>query len=255
MILISDVYNILLDSLRADSRGLSCEIGEFNRLIRLVSQEIFDEYIDDFETDIKNSDALSQLKVHDTPITLTPLANRYYSYGTIPTNYYRVIGKPWVLDGTTVRRVDEVTEFEDADREDDYLTKASTTFPTYRIAGVNGSNLIQIKVRPLTYTTIYLSYLKTVTVPYLDYYVNNTTYIKTFLPMSTTPQALPLGNTYRTGTVGANGVTVLSQTVDLSWDEGTLGLILAKLIGKLGGILPDSELQKTGYAEEVKLSN
>jgi hypothetical protein len=255
MILISDVYNLLLDSLRADSRGLSVEIGEFNRLIRLVSQEIFDEYIDDFESDIKNSDALSQLKVHDTAITLTPLANRYLSYGTLPSNYYRVIGKPWVLDGTTVHRVDEVTEFEDADREDDYLTKASVIFPTYRIAGVNGSNAIQIKVRPLTYTTIYLSYLKSVTVPFLDYYVNNTTYVKTFLPMTAVPQALPLGNTYRTGTAGANGVTVTSLTVDLSWDEGTLGLLLAKLIGKIGGIMPDELLQKTGIMEEVKLQS
>ena len=48
MLYASDVYNLLLDELRTDRRGLTVSVDEFNRLIRLVNQEIFEEYVKDF---------------------------------------------------------------------------------------------------------------------------------------------------------------------------------------------------------------
>lgn len=249
-----DIYNLLLDALRTDKRGLSCEPDEFNRQIRLVSQEIYDDYIKVFEADTTNSDTLAFLKIHDYAITLTPLASRSLSYGTMPSNYYRVIGKPWILDGTTVRSVDEVTEFEDRDREDDFLTKATLTHPTCRIGGVNATNVVQIKVRPQTITTIYINYLKSVPVPFLDYYLNDTNYVPTFLPDTDVLQSLPADNTYRGGAIGGAGVTVASQTVDMPWGEGDLSLLLAKLMQKLGATLPDQGIQQAGVFEEQKLN-
>jgi len=253
MLLTSDIYQLLLDSLRADKRGLSLEVEEFNRLIRLVNQEIFDEYLKTFEEDQDSSDDISFLKVHDYEITLTALASRRLAYGTMPSNYYRVIGKPWSLDGTTRRFVDLVTSLEDGSREEDFLTKATTTYPTAKIGGVDGTGNIQIKVRPQTITAVYLSYLKTVTIPFLDYYVNNTTFVTTFIADTDVAVSLPAGHTYRDGTLGGVGVTVNSITVNMDWGEGDIGLILAKLISKVGSMLPDQGLQQTGTLEEQKI--
>ena len=252
MLSVSYVYELLLDAIRSDKRGLALEIDEFNRIIRLVNQEVYDEYVTLFESSTTNSDVLAGLKVHNYGIDLVPLVSASVAYGTMPTAYYQVIGKPRILDGTTVRFVDEVTEFEDNVREEDFLTKASITYPTCRIGGVNGSGQIQIKVRPQTITKIWIDYLKETTIPFLDYYVNNTTFKGTLLPMSATAQSLPIGTTYRSGTAGGTGVTVASITKNLDWGEGDLSIILSKLIQKVGALLPDQGLVQTGLAEEIK---
>lgn len=252
MLYVSDVYKLLLDQIRADKRGNSLEISEFNRLARLTNQEIFDDFIDLFETNTENSDVLAGFKIHNFGIDLTALASAELAYGTMPSNYYYVMGKPRILDGIVYRRVDEVTEYEDSCREDDYLTKATTTYPTCRIGGMDAIGNIQIKVRPQTITKVWVDYLREIEVPYLDYYVNDTTYQITFLPESTALQNIPLGSTHSSGTVGGAAVTVTSLTHDFEWGESELGLILAKLMQKVGATLPDQGIQQSGMADEIK---
>src|SRR3990172_9447070 len=127
MSFISDVYNLLLDEIRTDARGLSCEISEFNRLIRLVNQELYDQYVTAFENGQESSDALGFLKVHNYSLPLTA------GVATLPASYERLIGKPRILDGSTYRKVDVVSTFEQASRDDDYLTQSTVTHPTATI--------------------------------------------------------------------------------------------------------------------------
>jgi hypothetical protein len=252
-LLVKDVYELLLDSIRSDKRGDAESIDEFNRLIRKVNQEIYDDYISFFEENTINSDTLAGFKVHDYEIALTEQASRRLAYGSMPSNYYQVIGKPWVLDSDSIARyVDEVTEFEDGVREADYLTKATVVYPTCRIGGVNELNEIQIKVRPQTITSVYVSFFKDITVPFLDYYMSDTTYNVFFLDETSTLQTIPVGYTYRTGTPGTGTATTASQTVNLEWGEGDLSLIMSKLLQAIGSSLPDEGIQKTGIAEEIK---
>ena len=56
MLYISEVYNLLLDELRTDQRGLTCDVDSFNRLIRLVNQEIYEDYVKEFESGQESSD-------------------------------------------------------------------------------------------------------------------------------------------------------------------------------------------------------
>ena len=252
MILTVDVYNLLIDALRADKRGNSCDIDEFNRLIRLINQDIYNDALRDFEENTETSDITAKLKEHNCSIDLTALTSAALSYGTIPTNFYRIIGKPRVLNGTATRRVDIVPEYEDSMRQEDYLTQASVTYPTCRIGGIDGTGALLIKVRPQTITKVWVDYLKTVSVPFLDYYTNDTTFVKTFLLETGTAQSVPDGSTYRDGTPGGAAVTVTSITKDFSWDEGELSLILAKLVQKIGAELPDAGLVQTGMADELK---
>jgi len=246
MLLASDVFQYLLDELRIDKRGGGLVIDEFNRQLRLVNQEIYDQYITNFEKDIENVGSLGWFKVHNYGIDLVN------GVGTMPANYYQIIGKPRILDGTTTRRVDLVSEFEHGAREEDYLTIATVTHPTYRIGGVNTTEDEQIRVSPTTITKIWVDYLRTLDVPFLDYYTNNTSLITTFLTDTTTAQNVPAGCTYRDGTLGGAGVTVTSLTENLVWDDGDLSLIITKLVNRVAKQLPDELLLQASTAEQIK---
>ncbi|MBU1685708.1 hypothetical protein KJ662_05665 [Patescibacteria group bacterium] len=246
MLGVADVYQLFLDELRVDKRGLSVEPDEFNRILRLVNQEIYDQYITDFETDIKNVDSLGWFKVHNYGITLTA------GVGTMPANYYQVIGKPRILDGATTRMVDIVAEFEYGARQEDFLTQATVTHPYCRIGGVNATGELQVRVTPTTITEIRVDYLKSLTVPFLDYMVKNDTYVSTFFADTAVAQSVPLGYTYRDGTAGGAAVTITSLTEDMVWDDGDLSLIITKLVNRAAKQLPDELLLQTSMAEQTK---
>lgn len=243
MLLCSDVYNLLLDELRTDVRGLSCDADMFNRLIRLVNQEYYDEVASKFESDEDNIDTLGWLKVHNYSIALTS------GVGSLPGNYQRLIGKPRIAGGVNV---DLVSEFEHASRIDDFLTQPTVVHPVCRIGGINANEIVQIRVTPTTITNVWIDYIKSVTVPFLDYYISSTNYNYTFLSETATPQSLPAGYVYRTGTVGGAGVTVASQTVNIDWDEGDLSTLLSKLVYRVGKQYPDQGLVETSMAEQAK---
>ena len=245
MSLISDVYSLLLDEIRTDKRSLSCDIDSYNRLIRLVSQELYDQYVQDFENGQESSDTLGFLKVHNYSLALTA------GVATLPASYERLIGKPRILDGATYRKVDVVSTYEQACRDEDYLTQSTVVNPTATIGGVDGLGNIQIRVYPTTITNIWIDYLRMLTVPFLDYYTNDTSLVTTFLEPSTTYN-LTAGYTYRTGTVGGAGVTVASTTVDLKWGESDLPLIITKLINRLAKQLPDELLLQQSNMEQAK---
>jgi len=246
MLYTADVYQYLLDEIRSDKRGLSVEPNEFNRLIRIVNQEVYDQRIGNFEANLENMDSLGWFKVHNSLINLTG------GVGTLPVNYYQMIGKPRILDGTITRRVDLVTEFEYGAREDDFLTGSSATYPYCRIGGIDETGQMTIRVSPTTITQIRIDYLKTLTVPFLDYMVKDDTYVRTDFAETATLQSVPAGYTYRDGTVGGAGVTITSLTKNLKWDDGDLPLILTKLVNRVAKQLPDELLLQTSAIEQAK---
>ena len=244
MLLVLDVYNLLLDELRTDKRGLSCEVGEYNRLIRLVNQEIFEQYVKRFEEGHESSNELGFLKVHNYSLTLTS------GVATLPANYDRIIGKPRILSGSSYVNVDVVSTYELACRSDDYLTEPTTTYPVCTIGGIDAYEDLQIRVSPTTITTVWIDYLRELSVPFLDYYINDTTLEYTFLDETTDPYTITEGYTYSDGTVG--DTTVVSQTENLRWGEGDLSLILTKLVNRLSKQLPDELLLQASTAEQIK---
>lgn len=247
MISVEDVYNLLIDELRVDERGLSCGLDEYNRLIRVVNQEIYNDKVRKFEEDQDNIDALGSLKVHNYAIDLTT------GVGTLPSDYARAIGRPRILDSDSITRyVDIVTEFEHGSREEDFLTQASLIYPTARIGGISASYQMQIRVTPTSVSTIYLDYLRTLVVPFLDYYVNDTTLNYTFLDDTDTLQAIPVGSTYRDGSPGTGVATTISLTRDIDWGEEELALIITKLVNRVAKQLPDELLLQTSEKEQLK---
>jgi hypothetical protein len=247
MLSTSDVYSLLLDELRTDKRGLSCEPDEFNRVIRLVNQELYEDYVKAFEDGQESSDSLGFLKKHNYSIGLTA------GVGSLPASYERLIGKPRILVGTTYVNVDPVSTFELASRSDDYLTQPTLLHPVCTIGGTDGTanDYLQIRVSPTTVTNVWIDYLKTLTVPFLDYMINNLTLVITFFPEDIVNlQTIPVGYTYRTGTAGPT--TLISASKDFRWGEGDLPLLLTKLVNRLAKQLPDELLLQTSMAEQAK---
>ena len=246
MLYISEVYNLLLDELRTDHRGLTVSIDEFNRLIRLINQEVFEQYVKEFESGQESSDSLGFLKVHNYELALTA------GVATLPTSYERIIGKPRILTGGVSVNVDVVSTYEQAARAEDYLTQSTADHPTCTIGGVDGTGNLQIRVSPTTTTKVWIDYLRTLTTPFLDYYTNDFSYVNTFLSETSTLQSIPVGSTYRSGTVGGAGVTVSSLTKDLRWGEGDLALIIQKLVNRIAKQLPDELLLQQTNMEQAK---
>ena len=243
MIAVSDVYNLLIDQIRADGRGLSLSPEEFNSFARIVSERIFAKYYKEFETSSGNSEALGGFKEFAEPIVLT------LGVGSLPSDFKEPIGKPYAMDGTTKRYVDLVSTYELAKREMDYLTQPSVTYPVCQLGGLDTNDNLQIRVYPITITTVYVDYLRTPDVPFLDYYVNDTTLVYTHMAADATV-AVPLGSTARDGTAGAANVT--SLTVNFEWDDRELALILSMFTQMVGLALPSEELVQVGNNEEQK---
>jgi len=248
MILVQDLYQTLLDLTRSDKRGESLSVEEYNRVLRVVNNEVYSVYAEGFEDGIENIDTMGGFKVINEPITLA--LSGEFLIGSIPDDYYQMIGKPKLATG---KRVDLVSEYEHAVRSEDYLTQATLTHPYCIMGGVDTFDVLQVRVLPTTVVgDLYLSYLRTVSTPYLDYYVNDDTLVKTFMAETAVPVNIPTGSTYRDGTAGGALVTKTSLTVNLEWDEEDMYLILSKLMKKMGIALPDELLTQAGMADELK---
>jgi hypothetical protein len=98
--------------------------------------------------------------------------------------------------------------------------------------------------------TVYMDYLRTPDVPFLDYYLNDTTANYTWMDAGDTV-AVPSGSTARNGTTGL--ANVASATVDWEWDEDDLPMIVTLFLKQLGVSLPSAELYQGGSLQEDKL--
>lgn len=258
MIYVKDVFGLLLTSIRKDVRGKSISVDQFNEVIKQVNLSLFEDYYKKFEKNIESSDTLAKFKVFDAQVVVTADTNNLAAVGLLPSNYYHIIGKPRKYTGSVITRIDVVSTYENAEREDDYLTQPTTTHPTCMIGGVDTSSspveYKKIRVYPYNIgSPIYIDYLKTPQTPFLNYYVDNTNLTYTYLDESATVP-VPLGYTYRTGTAGGAAVSVYSYTKDLDWDDEDMDLIMAKLMQTLGIQLPDEILMQAGTLNEAKIT-
>ena len=258
MIYASTVYNTLLKEIRKDVRGKSLSVDEFNLIIPQVNLSVFEDFYKEFEKNIESSDTLAKFKVFDTQVVVTADTNNLAAVGLLPQDYYHIIGKPrrYATAGTV--RIDVVSTYENAEREDDYLTQPTTTHPTCMIGGVDTSSspveYKKIRVYPSNIgSPIYIDYLKVPQTPFLDYYVDNNNLTYTYLDEADTV-SVPLGYTYRDGTAGGASVSVNSLTKDLDWDDEDMDLIMAKLMSIVGVQLPDEVLVQASVMNETKIT-
>jgi hypothetical protein len=240
------VYNALLNALRKDFRGQVVSLDEFNILSELVNQRILSAYASRFEEDIESSSDLGFLKVVGYTLNLTS------GVATLPSNYYRLTGDPYYTDTSVtpnkVRYIDILTSKEHTYRQRDFLTQASTTYPTCIVGTQDAYKALQIRVAPTTITSIKVDYLRETATPYLDYYVNDTTYLATYLTAGQSI-TIPTGSTYRDGTTG----TKASLTVDWEWSESDLPLIITYFLDALGIAIPDEMLIQAGSKDREEI--
>lgn len=243
MVYCYEVYEMVLDLVRKDKRGRSLDIDEFNRVAKIVNAEVYNHYYNSFETSLDSSTALSGFKVTNATVSLTA------GLGTLPSDYYDLIGVPRYTDGSDIREVDVVTNIEYTKRQVDYLTRPTVKNPLVMIAGASGL-LTQVRALPTTMASISIDYLKAAAIPFLDYYSSDTTFIYTYMDAGAQGVVIPLNYTYRDGTVGAT--TKNSLTVNFDWDETDLPLMLSMFVRVLGLQLGDELLVQVGGMEESK---
>ena len=139
------------------------------------------------------------------------------------TGYHRII-VPNTLDITLSQNF-EVVYMPD-------LPSATFTAPTF--AYVRLPQRKRINVYPTTIPSVNVSYLIKPATPFLDYYVNDTTYVITYLDKRQKLVNFAAGNTYRDGTAGDGIIDIDSITEDWQWDEDMLPQIVYMMLQKMG---------------------
>jgi len=251
MILASSVYSSLIDLTRADKRGLSLSEEEYSRLAGIVNERVYAKMYDEFETSTDNSYTMGTFKVLNHAIALGG------AICSLPTDLYDLIGKPRIVDaGGVTRRCDLVTQLELDERTDDYLTKPSETYPCYVLGELDIAGDMVLHVYPTTIVgNIYIDYLRTPNVPFLDFYVNDATLERTYLAEGAMGVNIPSGYTYRDRTTGGPAIFKNSATIDWEFSDSDLPLILAIFAQMVGIALPDTGLIQVGNVEETKNFN
>jgi hypothetical protein len=245
MLSCSTVYDLLISQIRADGRGLALSPAEFNRFAPVVNERMYAKYLETFETNTDTIGALAGFKVLNSTVALVS------GVGSLPSNYYQLIGKPRTLDSLGVtRRVELVSSLELDERLDDYLTQPTATHPCAILGSLDASDNVKIHLYPTTIANVYVDYLKSAVTPFLDYYVNNTTYVVTHMAASATV-SVPSGSTYRTGTAGG-GAGIVSQTVNFEWSTSDLALIISMFCQMIGLAIPDADMITVATADEIK---
>lgn len=244
----STVYESLLSYLRKDKRGLSLSVDEFNRLSVIVDKRILSAFASRQEENIRITSSSGFLKVTGYNIALTS------GVGSLPLNYYQIMGDPYYTDTSVtpskVRYIDVVTTEEDSYRERDYLTKATTKYPTCVIGSQDAYKAIQIRIKPTTITSVRINYFRDTVSPYLDYYADDTNHTITYLTAGQN-LTIPTGCTYRDGTTGPK----TSITSDWEWSIQDLPWVLAYLLEAAGCVIPDELLLQIGSKDKLEIAN
>jgi hypothetical protein len=241
------IYDAVTNLIRADKRGKSLSIDEFNRLAVAVNQRVFAKMYDNFETTTENIGTLAGFKVIDHAIALGGATC------SLPADYYEMIGKPRILDGASTRRCDLVSQLELDERTDDYLTQPTARHPVYTLGEMDVTDNLILHVYPTTIAgNITIDYLREPAEPYLDYMVLDSTLVSTYMVAGAMAVNIPSGYTYRDGTTGGVAVFKNSATVEWEWTTGEMSLILALFAELIGIQLPDQFLTQIGNAEELK---
>jgi len=243
------VYSTLLTLLRKDARGNSVSVEEYNRLASIVNTKLYQKYFESESSD----DSLSAFRVMQSPINLVVGGNSAmpYAKGFAPSNFYWMSGKPFCNDNGTARFLDQVTPPEIAYRYADFLTQPTIENPLYQITTADGNpnSSYAFLCYPSTISTIYLDYYRIANTPVLDYYMNNTTFQKTYLDEGVT-YVIPVGSTYSDGSTSGSKV---SKTIDWEWAEADLPIIMAMMLQEAGITLPDQLLLEVGINNEKDL--
>ena len=243
-IAVENVYNSLLTLIREDKRGNALSPDEYNRVANIVNERLFQKYYSEYEKTLDISDALSPFIKLAYPV----LAGNVL---TMPTDYKIVIGK--LRSITLGTYLDYVTRLELDERQADYLTAASNTYPVWTYGGETGGVKFAY-VYPATMTGfIVLNYLSIPTTPFYDYYVNDTTAVITYMDVSANV-IIPSGSTYRDGTAGDGVTSFPSTSVDWMWNSDELQKIVVLFKEILGIAFPDQFLTETSNMEETKLN-
>lgn len=242
------LYNLLMDYVRADGRGKTLSQDEFNNMAPMVNDEVMSFVVNNQNGDQDMADRLNYLKVINQSVPISS------GVGDLPSDYKRLLGEPRV-DGDPVVVADVVTPLEYSWRVHDELTQPTATHPVVVFGGGDASaetkKVYCYPASEFSSAILYIDYLKEPPVPFLDYYINDTTYVVTYMDAGATGVSIPSGSTYRDGTAGP--VSKDSSTVDPIWEGDELNLFIYLFLTKLGITVNDMNLVQYGITNQAKL--
>lgn len=253
MIYAYKIYDTLVSICRKDKRGLSLSIDDFNNLAFQVNERLFKFNYADFEQTKLSMAEMDSFKIVKWPINLDS-----NGIGTLPDDFYLVVGDPYYYLSTAInehpigerRKVELVTSLEFGNREMDYDSRSTSLYPLAFLGYATTSGDMGLYCNPvadMASKTIYLDYIRRLATPFLDYYVNDTTFEVTYMAQGATV-TVPLGSTSRSGLAGS--VAVVSQTQNFEFHPHDVPQLINLFLGLIGLQLSSQDLQQASMAYE-----
>jgi len=244
-----DLYNMMLDRIRKDQRGIISP-EEFESFLRWRSLDKFGSLISVEGANKLNQDSLLPFYVHHDPITVTSANSVYYiplqvlSAGTTttttPYSYIdyniAVLVNSWAtsshLNFSSLTHIDLVSSAELADRLDNAITLPSSAQP------VGYLEETKLWVWGVSSGYVLLDYYRYPTSEYFDYYTDSQGNV-TYLTDGQASYTLQTGEIARDGSTSGSSVT--SASVDTEWDDDDALHILDMIVSDVSIALSDPE--------------
>jgi len=244
-----DLYNMMLDRIRKDQRGIISP-EEFESFLRWRSLDKFGSLIKVEGENKLNQEALLPFYVHHDPISVTSSNSVYYiplqvlSSGTTttttPYSYIdyniAVLVNTWATssytDFSSLTHIDLVSSSELSDRLNNAITLPSTEDP------VGYLEETKLWIWGVTSGYILLDYYRYPTQEYFDYYTDSVGNV-TYLTDGQSSYTLQSGEVARDGTAAGGAVT--SASVDTEWDDEEALQMLDMIVSDVSIALSEPE--------------
>jgi len=248
-----DLYNMLLDRIRKDQKGLISP-EEFESFLRWRSLDKFSKTIKVEGVNKLNHESLTPFYIHHEDVDIQAYKSTYYvwlkalpsgvtttSTTTLEAGIYlsydpAVLVNVWHSDSpedfSSLTHVDLISSAEFSDRLNNAITRPTSDYP------VCYQDQEKLQVFGLTSGYILLDYYRYPTQEYFDYYLDSNANV-TYLTEGQASYTLQSGEVARDGTTAGGSVT--SASVDTEWDDDEALQILDLIVSDVSIALSDPD--------------
>ena len=237
----NDILNLINFTIKKDTKGQPMTLKTFSLLLSTKSLELQEMFYDAYERTKEMTDSIRRFKVTKTGAQITPSGTKL----TLPTDYAHEGFLYYKEGGTDVRPCEFVDDDQFMMRQSAVIEEPTSSYPIYRLT----TDYIEYLPTTLNQSYFTFSYLRYVTEPFYDYYID----------VNGLPHYLEAGATHvwTTGEIDSNGTTHTtgdtnwaSLTVELDFNEEDKLKVATKILQAVS--VPINEAGVYQYAEQLK---
>ena len=232
------IFNLCQYILNEEQSGNALPPDEFNRLMRVCSLELTRQVFKVYEEGQDVTDALERFKSREFLTFEEGVADLPEDYRKVSFMLGSIPGSGEDEAESSKSWVDFVSDYEWGERQITYITRPTIYHPIARVVDET------LEILPITITNGEFHYLRIPDTPFMDYYYSSDGRI-VYFPEGT--HDLSDGEQSRDG---EEDITIISENVELDWNEPEQLIIVGMICSKAGANLKEAQIVE--YSELLK---